>query len=331
MKIFSGTANRDFAEKVAKHLQQPLSNVLVSRFADGEIQLVIGENIRKEEVFIIQPTGPSTNGSPNDNLMELLIFIDAVHRGSASSVTAVIPYYGYERQDRKDYSRAPISARVVATCLESIGVDRVIVFDLHAGQIQGFFSSRTPVDNLYAESYFIKYIRDRILGLATPLSDSISLDELVIVAPDEGGVKRAVRISHKLQCSTATIYKDRSKPGEINRMVLMGTVRDQIAVIVDDMIDTGGTACKAAEILYQSGAKDIYMMVCHGLLSGPALERIQQSRFKQVIMTNTLEVSEQQRQCSKLVVLDVSWYCAEAIRRSVVGKSLKELYDHAIF
>tara|TARA_Y100001970_G_scaffold164512_1_gene201016 strand:+ start:4995 stop:5984 length:990 start_codon:yes stop_codon:yes gene_type:complete len=328
MKLFSGTANRRFAEKVAKHLQQPLSNAIVTTFQDGEIRLVIEENVRKEDVFIIQPTGPSVSGSPNDNLMELLIFIDAAKRGSANSVTAVIPYYGYERQDRKDYSRAPISARVVASCLETVGVDRVIVFDLHAGQIQGFFSSRTPLDNLYVESYFIKYIRDNIINTCIPLTDSVSLDNIVIVSPDEGGVKRAVRISNKLKCSAATIYKDRSKPNEINKMMLMGDVTDKIAVIVDDMLDTGGTACKAAEIIKSFGAIDVYILVCHGLLSGPAIERINSSAFKKVVITNTLELSEEKRiSCPKLDIIDVSWYCAEAMKRSVVGKSLKELYE----
>ena len=330
MKIFSGTSNRIFAELVAKHLNCPLSDVVVSKFADKEINLVINENVRKDDVFVIQPTGPSVNGSPNDNFMELLIFIDALKRGSANTVTAVIPYYGYQRQDRKDYSRAPISARVVATCLESIGVDRVIVFDLHAGQIQGFFSSITPVDNLYAESYFIKYINKYILNTVLPLTKSICIDQLVIVAPDEGGVKRAVRISQKLKCSAATIYKDRRKANEINKMVLMGDVKNKTAVMVDDMVDTAGTACKGAEILHQNGANKIYMIACHGVLSGPAIERINNSYFDKVVITNTLEISKEKRKCDKLDIIDISWYCAEAMKRSILGKSLKELYDNPV-
>ena len=328
MKIFTGTANKDFSEKICKHLQQPLSEANISKFADGEIQLIIQENVRKEDVFFIQPTGPSNNGSPNDNLMELLIFADAAKRGSVNSITAVIPYYGYQRQDRKDYSRAPVSARVVASCLETVGVDRVIVFDLHAGQIQGFFSSNTPVDNLYVESYFIKYIRDNILMNSIPLDDSLSLDNIVIVSPDEGGVKRAIRISNKLNCAAATIHKDRTKPNEVDKMSLMGNVKGKIAIIVDDILDTGGTACKAAELLYEFGSTDIYILVCHGILSGPAIERINNSCFKKVVMTNTLELSDLKRQfCNKLDVIDVSWYCAEAMRRSLIGKSLKELYE----
>lgn len=328
MKIFSGSANIEFANLVCKHLNCQLSDAIVSKFSDGEIRLVINENVRKEDVFIIQPTGPSANGTPNDNLMELEIYIDALKRGSANSVTAVIPYYSYQRQDRKDYSRAPISARVVATCLEALGVDRVIIFDLHAGQIQGFFSSRTPVDNLYVESYFIKYIRKNILNTIMPLTDSLSLDDIVIVSPDEGGVKRAVRVSQKLLCSTVTIYKDRTKPNEINKMVLMGNVKNKVAIIVDDIIDTAGTACKAAEILKENGALDIYILVCHGVLSGPAIERINHSCFKKVVITNTIEVTHAKKNCSKIDIIDVSWYCAEAMRRSLLGKSLKELYDN---
>ena len=328
MKIFSGTSNQKFSESVCRHLGCSLADANVSKFSDGEINLIINVNVRKEDVFIIQSTGPSINNSPNDNMIELMIFIDALKRGSARSVNAVIPYYGYQRQDRKDYSRAPISARVMATCLEALGVDRVIVFDLHAGQIQGFFSSSTPVDNLYVESYFIKYIKKNILGVSIPLTDSLSISDLVIVSPDEGGMKRAVRVSNKLKCSAATIYKDRSKPNEINKMVLMGNVSGKVAVIVDDIIDTAGTACKAAEILHNNGATEIYILTCHGVLSGPAVERITSSHFKKVVITNTLEASPEVVSNPKIDILDVSWYCAEAMQRSIVGKSLKELYDN---
>ena len=328
MKIFTGNSNKEFALLICKHLNITLGNAQVSKFSDGEISLVINENVRKEDVFVIQSTGPSNINTPNDNILELQIYIDALRRGSARSVTAVIPYYGYQRQDRKDYSRAPISARVISTCLETLGVDRVIIFDLHAGQIQGFFSSRTPVDNLYVESYFIKYIRRYILNKDAPLTDSLNLSDLVIVSPDEGGMKRAVRISSKLKASTATIYKDRRKPNEINKMVLMGDVQDKVAVLVDDIVDTAGTACKAAEILHSNGASKIYMLACHGVLSGPAIERISTSYFTKVIVSNTLEISEKAKQNDKIDIIDVSWYCAEAIQRSLVGKSLKELYDH---
>ena len=186
MKVFSGTSNQALAIKVCDYLDKKLSDANISKFSDGELKVVINENVRKQECFIIQSTGPSQYSSPNDNYMELFILIDALKRGSANSVTVVMPYYGYERQDRKDYSRAPISARVVATILESLGVDRVITFDLHAGQIQGFFSNNTPFDNLYLESYFLRYITKKIING----NDS---NNYTIVSPDEGGVKRAVR------------------------------------------------------------------------------------------------------------------------------------------
>jgi ribose-phosphate pyrophosphokinase len=326
MKIFSGTANLDFAEKVATQLDTKLSDVEIGRFADGEIKIVINENVRRFDCFIIQPTGPSLNASPNDNFMELLIMIDALKRGSASSVTVVMPYYGYERQDRKDYSRAPISARIIASCLESMGVNRVITFDLHAGQIQGFFSCQTPFDNLYVESYFIKYIRNEIL----PMTNDI--DDITIVSPDEGGVKRAVRVAGKLGLSTTIIYKERKNPNHISQMKVLGNVMGKICVIVDDIIDTGGTACKAAEVLKDAGAHSVYMLACHGIFSNGGIERITNSQFDKVIVTNTLSQDRHQDKiqlynCDKIDYLDVSYLCAEAMRRSHNGESLKELYD----
>jgi ribose-phosphate pyrophosphokinase len=323
MKVFSGTANEELAGKICEYIDTKLSDINISKFSDGEIKLVINENVRKQDCFIIQPTGPSKSSSPNDNYMELFILIDALKRGSANSVTVVMPYYGYERQDRKDYSRAPISARVTATCLESLGVDRIITFDLHAGQIQGFFSSNTPLDNLYLESYFLKYIRKKII------KNMDNLDDLVMVSPDEGGVKRAVRMANKLCVSTATIYKERNAPNQISTMVLMGNVSDKICIIVDDIIDTAGTACKAAEVLKEHGALGIYMFASHGILSGPAIERINNSNFDKVIVSNTLDQSFKDLG-DKIEVMDISWMCAEAMRRSLFGESLKELYDKNI-
>ena len=326
MKIFSGTANPSFSEKVAEVLDKKLSDVSISKFADGEINVIVNENVRKEDCYIIQPTGPSLNSSPNDNFMELLILIDALKRGSANSVNVVMPYYGYERQDRKDYSRAPISARIVASCLETLNVDRVIAFDLHAGQIQGFFSCDTPFDNLYVESYFITYIKSNII------KEVVDLNDIVIVSPDEGGVKRAVRIAGKLCVNTGTIYKERSSANNISSMKLMGNINNKICILVDDMIDTAGTACKAAELLKDNGAREIYMLACHGLFSGPAIERISKSNFTKVIVTNTLDQDRHLKnielyQCNKFEYIDVSWMCAEAMRRSLFGESLKELYD----
>jgi len=324
MKIFSGTANLDFSQKVANHLSIKLSKVKIGRFADGEINIIIEENVRKQDCYIIQPTGPSLNQTPNDNFMELLILCDALKRGSANSVNVIMPYYGYQRQDRKDYSRAPISARVIANCLEAQNISRVIVFDLHAGQIQGFFSSSTPFDNLYVESNFIYYI----------LKNNFDLEKLIIISPDEGGMKRAVRVSNKLGVGMGTIYKERSEANVVNIMSLMGNVENKICIIVDDMIDTGGTACKASKLLKEKGAKQIYMFVCHGIFSGKALENIKNSEFDKVIVTNTLDQTRHIEKIKELGIedrmdiIDVSWMCAEAIRGCNYGESLKELYDN---
>ena len=330
MKVFSGTANPEFSKLVAKHLDLNLSDVKIGKFADGEINVIINENVRQYDCFIIQPTGPSLNASPNDNFMELLILVDALKRGSANSVNVVMPYYGYERQDRKDYSRAPISARIIASCLESLCVDRVITFDLHAGQIQGFFSCNTPFDNLYVESYFIKYIKNNIF----PLTDN--KDDITIVSPDEGGVKRAVRIANKLGLSTTIIYKERKKANEISEMKVLGDVAGSICIIVDDIIDTGGTACKAAEVLRNSSAFSVHMLACHGIFSNGGIERIHNSLFDKVIVTNTLNQDRHQEKINnlnsnKFEYIDVSWMCAGSfIRRSFNGESLKELYDKPI-
>ena len=323
MKIFSGSAHPQFAERLCEHLPEfKKGSINISRFADSEINICINESVRQETCFVIQPTGPSLDKSPNDNFMELLITIDALKRGSAKSVIAVMPYYGYERQDRKDYSRAPISASVIARCLEAVNVDRVITYDLHAGQIAGFFSNKCPVDNLYAEPYFIKYIKNNLLG------KNVNLEQIVIVAPDEGAVKQSTRISSRLGCSAATIFKSRNKPNEIGMMKLMGEVEGKLAIIVDDLIDTGGTACKACQILLENGATDVYMLACHGLFSRDALQKIENSGFKKVIVSNTLPIiNENIEKSEKIEYIDVSWLCSEAIKRQVEGRSLNELYD----
>jgi len=324
MKIFSGTSNIDFSKKVSEYLDIELSKVKINRFADGEINIIVEDHVRKKDCYIIQPTGPSLNQTPNDNFMELLILCDALKRGSANSVNVVMPYYGYQRQDRKDYSRAPISARVIANCLESQNINRVIVFDLHAGQIQGFFSNNTPVDNLYVESYFIESIKKEMNN---------NLDKLMIISPDEGGMKRAVRISNKLGVGMGTIYKERSDVNVVGKMSLMGNVEGKICIIVDDMIDTGGTACKASHILKENGATKILMYACHGLFSGKAFQNIEKSNFDKILITNTLDQNRHLEKIklhnleNRIEVIDVSWMCAEAIRRSNFGESLKELYD----
>lgn len=321
MKIFSGSSHPEFSEALKKYFpESSWGNINIGSFADGEINVTINESVRKETCFVIQPTGPSSGKSPNDNLMELFIIIDALKRGSAKRVTAVIPYYGYERQDRKDYSRAPISAAVVARCLEAVNVDRVIVYDLHAGQIAGFFSNKCPLDNLYVEPYFIKYIKNTIL------KDKFK-EDIIIVSPDEGAVKQTVRVASRIGCGAATIFKSRNKPNSIGTMMLMGDVKNKTAIIVDDLIDTAGTACKACEVLTENGATEVYMLACHGLFSDPAIDRIEKSSFKKILVSNTLPTNEKIRNCEKIEIIDVSWLCSEAIRRQVEGKSLNELYD----
>jgi ribose-phosphate pyrophosphokinase len=316
MKLFSGSHSRDFSNKISSHLNMPLGNMTLSTYKDGEISVIIEENVRNHNCIVIQSCCQLNGKSVNDSIMETLIIVDALKRGSASKVVVVLPYYGYSRSDRKDYSRAPISANVVARCLESMNVNRVIVYDLHAGQIAGFFSNNCPLDNLYNEVYFITYIRNSI----------INMDELVIVAPDEGAVKTATRISNKLGCRVATIYKQRSRANEIDHMRLMGDVSGKIAILVDDIIDTGGTACKAAEILIDNGAREVNMLASHGIFSGNALEKINNSQFNSVVVTNTITHRNDVIQCDKIKVIDVSWLCAEAIRRQDNGESLTELY-----
>jgi ribose-phosphate pyrophosphokinase len=320
MKVFCGTHSKDFATKVAFNLQIPLGKIEVGAFRDNEVSVVIGENVRNQNCVVIQNCCNLNGKSVNDSFMEVLIIADALKRGSANKVIVVMPYYCYSRSDRKDYSRAPISASVIANCLQSVNIDRVITYDLHAGQIAGFFDNKCPLDNLYNEIYFIKYINEIII--------SESENEIIIVAPDEGGMKTATRIANKLNCEVASIYKQREKANEVATMKLMGDVSNKIAIIVDDMIDTAGTATKAATILKEAGAHKIYMIASHGLLSGEAINRINRSSFEKVVITNTITPSEQVFQCRNIDVLDVSWLCAEAILRQENGESLKELYSN---
>ena len=323
MKIFSGNTNKEFAIRICRHLNLPLGNADITKFADGEIHINIHENVRQENCFIIQSTcrNVDENISVNDSIMELLIMIDALKRGSAANVNVVIPYYGYSRQDRKDYSRAPISAAVIAKCLESQNIDRVIVFDLHAGQIAGFFSNRCPLDNLYCEKYIMSYIKTNIIANCND-----GRDEVIIIAPDEGAVKSAIRISTRLKCAAATIFKSRIKPNEIHMMKLMGDVKGKIAVMVDDMIDTGGTMCKAADLLIENGAKEVYMLACHGLFSGNAMEKINNSCIKKIVVSNTVSHRKAIHKSEKIDIIDVSYLCSQAIQRHNNGESLSHLY-----
>ena len=321
MKVFCGTHGEDFAQRVCNHLNLTKGKIDVSCFRDNEVSVMINENVRNQNCIVIQNCCNLENKSVNDSFMEILVIVDALKRGSANKVIVVMPYYCYSRSDRKDYSRAPISASVIANCLMSLNVDRIITYDLHAGQIAGFFNNTCPLDNLYNELYFIKYIREHISvnHIGFPI---------VIVAPDEGGMKTATRIAGKLNCAVASIYKQREKANEVATMKLMGNVRDHIAIIVDDMIDTAGTACKAAETLAENGSLKIYMLASHGILSPPAIERIENSKFTRVIVTNTISPKKEVQNCNKIDILDVSWLCAEAIHRQENGESLKELYQN---
>ena len=321
MKIFSGSINNDFSSKVCTHLGVSLSKIKIDNFKDGESKIIVEESIRQEDCFIIQPTCRSDIKNVNDAIIELLIIIDALKRGSAKSVNVVIPYFGYQRQDRKDYSRAPISAKVIASCLESQNINRIIVYDLHAGQISGFFSNNCPVDNLYVEPYFINYIENIILK-------DIDKNKCIIVSPDEGAVKTNTRVASTLCCDFATIFKNRNSDCVIDTMKLMGNVNGKNVIMIDDILDTGGTACKACELLKEHGAKNVYFMASHGLLSGNALENINNSSFTKIILTNTVPHSEEVLNNEKIHIIDVSWLCSEAIRRVQIGQSLTDLYEN---
>ena len=378
-----GNGNRDFGQKVASNFQKvydcTISKCQPSKFANGEIKIdSIGENIRQKDIIIIQSIVNTVNNkgevcTVNDLFMELCTIIDAVIRGSAKSVTVVLPIYPYQRQDRKDCSRCPISARMITSILESLKVSRVIVFDLHASQIQGFFSS-TPLDNLFSEPYFIKYIKnichqkklcDSLVeeeSASNSLENSTVSDksnqdtvgcdcdsetelesekedeyttinrhisqQICLVSPDEGGIKRVIRMANKMNVASAFIYKERKKASEISRMVIMGDVKDKICFLIDDMIDTGGTACKACDLLIENGAKEVYMCACHGLFSGPCFDRIRNSKFKKVVVTNTvINDSNIVDIKDKIDIIDVSQMCAIAIERCLNGQSLSELIN----
>jgi len=311
IKVLAGNAHRELAHEICKYLGLTLGKADVGKFSNGETSVMISESIRDMDVFIIQPT---CNPNPNDNLMELLVMADAIKRASAKRITAVIPCFGYARQDKKDKSRAPITGKLVANLIEVSGIDRVITIDLHASQIQGFFN--IPVDNLYAEPLIIKYIRKNISG------------EKVIVSPDAGGVKRAKLISDKLDAELAIIHKERKKANEVAGMILVGDVKDKIALIVDDMADTCGTLQTASSLLISKGAKAVYALVTHGVLSGNAIERIENSDLKELVITNSIPNKENQEKTEKLKIVNVASMLAEAIRRTHHGESISSLFTN---
>ncbi len=309
-KVFTGNSNRPLAQSVCTYLDCRLARADVTRFSDGEIAAEIGENVRGVDCFIVQ----STSSPANDNLMELLIMIDAMRRASAASITAVVPYYGYARQDRKVAPRAPITSKLIADLLESAGATRVVSLDLHAGQIQGFFS--VPFDHLYAMPVLLDHMKKRF--------DDPS--KAVIVSPDAGGAERARAYSKRLGASLAIVDKRRVKANVAEVVNLVGDVRDKDAILLDDMIDTAGTLTQAAMALREHGARTILAYAVHGVLSGPAIERLNNSEIEEVVVTDTIQVSDKEEDCKKLHVLSVAWLLGEAIRRIHNADSLSSLF-----
>ena len=310
-KIFSGNSNTALAQAIATQLDGALSKALVGRFSDGEIQVEIGENVRGLDTFIVQSTAPDAN----NRLMELLIMIDSLKRASAFSITAVIPYYGYARQDRKVAPRTPITAKLVADLVEAAGATRVLSMDMHAGQIQGFFN--IPFDHLYAAPVLLDHMRKRFDGQA---------NEVVVVSPDAGGVERARAYSKRLGSTLGIVDKRRTKPNVAEIMNVIGEVQGKTAVLLDDMIDTAGTLTQAANALIDKGAARVFAYATHGVLSGPAVERIQKSPIEEVVITDSIALSPQAQACPKIKTLSVARLFGEAIRRIHTGDSLSSLF-----
>jgi len=312
MVLFTGSSNPAVAQKICQRLGQPLADAVVGRFSDGEVRIEINANVRGRDVFLVQ----STCAPANDSLMELLIMAEAVRRASAGRITAVIPYFGYARQDRKVQPRAPITAKLVASLIQTAGIDRVLTMDLHAGQIQGFFD--VPVDNLYAQPILFQYLRDNLLT-GDP-------SKTVIVSPDAGGVERARSYAKRLNTGLAIIDKRRSGPNEAEVMHIVGDVKDKVAVVIDDMVDTGGTLTKGGEAVRAAGASKIYAMATHPVLSGPAVDRIRASSFDSVIVTDSIPLPPTAVECEKIQVLSVGGLFAEAIRAIHFNDSISRLF-----
>jgi ribose-phosphate pyrophosphokinase len=306
--LFTGTSNPPLAKKISSYLDLPIGGAKVGTFSDGEIQIEIDENVRSLDVFVIQ----STCSPVNDNLVELLLMIDAFKRSSARRITAVIPYFGYARQDKKVAPRVPISAKLVADMLTVAGANKLITMDLHAGQIQGFFD--IPVDNIFAAPVLIEYIRSQFRN------------SLAIVSPDAGGVERARAFAKRLDADLAIIDKRRSAPNQAKAMAVIGDVRDKVTVILDDMADTAGTLTEAGEALKNAGAKEIHACCAHAVLSGPALDRISNSILKSLVVTDTIPLGEKVEACDKIKVLTISQLVGEAIIRSFRGESVSSLF-----
>ena len=317
-KLIAGNANPSLANAVARRMSMHrginvgLVDARVERFNDGEIFVEVYENVRGEDMFIIQPT----SNPANDNLMELLIMSDALRRSSASRITAVIPYFGYARQDRRTKARTPISAKMVANMIVGSGIERVLTMDLHAAQIQGFFD--IPVDNLYASPVFALDIKHQFKN---------KLKDVTVVSPDVGGVARARDLAKRIGSPLAIVDKRREKPGEIAEMTVIGDVAGKTCIIVDDIVDTAGTLCKAAEVLIENGAKEVHSYITHGVLSGPAIERITKSVMKSLVITDTIEATDPVRNAKNIRIVPTAPIFAQAILNIWNGTSVSSLFE----
>ncbi|MCF8495232.1 MAG: ribose-phosphate pyrophosphokinase [Alphaproteobacteria bacterium] len=309
MKLITGNSNRPLGEAISAYLDLPLTQANIKRFSDMEVFVEIMDNIRGEDVFFIQ----STSYPANDNLMELLIAMDALKRGSARRITAVIPYFGYARQDRKTGGRTPISAKLVADLITASGADRVLTMELHAGQIQGFFN--IPVDNLIVAPVFVPQIKTKFAG-----------EDLCIVSPDVGGVVRARALAKRLDSDLAIIDKRRERAGESEVMHVIGDVKGKVCLLVDDIVDSGGTLCNAAQALKDQGAKKVYAYVVHGVLSGEAVARISASPLEKLVITDSILATETMRSSPAIEVLTVAPLIGEAIRRTSEERSISALF-----
>ncbi len=309
MKILTGNSNKLLSEKISKYLKNRLVNSSIKKFSDGEIYIEINENIRGNSIFIIQ----SISSPANDNLMELLLCIDALKRSSAKNITAVIPYFGYARQDRKIVPRTSISAKLVSNLITKAGADRIVTVDLHAGQIQGFFD--IPVDNLFSTPIFSRHIKKKIKS-----------KNLICVAPDVGGVERTRALGRKLDVGLAIIDKRRPAPGKSQVMNVIGNVKGKTCIIVDDIIDSGGTIVNAAEALIKRGAKEVHVYVTHGVLSGEAVEKIKKSKIKNLVVTDTINNSDKVKKSRNIEILSISNLLAEAMKRISNSTSVSDLF-----
>ena len=310
MKIIACNSNKVLAEAITSYIGVKLADAVIRNFADGEIFVKINENIRGEDIFIIQSTSPPVN----DNLMELLITIDAAKRASAKRITAVIPYFGYARQDRKDEGRTAISAKLIANLITSAGVNRVVTTDLHAGQIQGFFD--IPLDNLFSVNELIKDMKEKTIG-----------KNLAIVSPDVGGVVRARAFAKRIDASLVIIDKRRERAGESEVMNIIGEVKNKTCILLDDIVDSGGTLCSAAKALKDNGAKEIYSYIVHGVLSGNALEKIENSEIKEMVLTDSIEASKEIKNSKNIRHISIAPLMGEAIKRINSDSSVSALFE----